>query len=81
MPETFVPLVSANSKTSAALFTSLHLKPAAESAGTGGVEARAGAAPDACAKPTITLQRNGEIISSIRIQCGCGQVVELNCVY
>jgi hypothetical protein len=77
MPETFVPLVAANSKTSAALFTSLHLRPASESSG----KSLPSGGPDACAKPTVTLQRNGEIVSGIRVQCGCGQVIELNCVY
>jgi hypothetical protein len=34
----------------------------------------------ACA-PVVTLQRSGDLISGIRIQCSCGQVIELNCVY
>ncbi len=32
-------------------------------------------------EPRVTLQRDGERVSSIRIQCGCGQVIELACVY
>ena len=38
-------------------------------------------APAANAKPQVTLQRDGERVSAIRIQCGCGQVIELACVY
>lgn len=38
-------------------------------------------ASEACGKPVVTLQRNGDTIASIRIQCGCGQVIDLNCVY
>jgi hypothetical protein len=38
-------------------------------------------AANACGKPTVTLQRTGDIVSGIRVQCGCGQVVDLNCVY
>ncbi len=35
-----------------------------------------------CAKPVVTLQRNPSgIVTSIRVQCGCGQVSELNCSY
>jgi hypothetical protein len=37
--------------------------------------------PDTCAKPTVTLQRNGEVVTGIRVQCGCGKVIELNCFY
>ena len=32
-------------------------------------------------EPRVTLQRDGERVSSIRIQCSCGQVIELACVY
>ena len=32
-------------------------------------------------EPHVTLQRDGERVSAIRIQCGCGQVIELACVY
>jgi hypothetical protein len=35
----------------------------------------------ACAAPSVTLQRQGESVSGIRIECGCGQVIELACVY
>jgi hypothetical protein len=35
----------------------------------------------ACAKPSVTLQRQGEVVSGIRIECGCGQVIELACSY
>ena len=32
-------------------------------------------------EPRVTLQHEGEHISAIRIQCSCGQVIELACVY
>jgi hypothetical protein len=32
-------------------------------------------------EPRVTLQHDGDRVSSIRIQCGCGQVIELACVY
>ena len=33
------------------------------------------------AKPLITLKREGERVTQIRIQCACGQVIELDCIY
>jgi hypothetical protein len=32
-------------------------------------------------EPRVTLQRDDERVSAIRIHCGCGQVIELACVY
>lgn len=32
-------------------------------------------------EPKITLERQGEIVTHIRVQCGCGQVIELKCEY
>ncbi len=80
MPETFVPLVSATSASRQSAFASLNLKtPSAAAKATGETQP---AAPAACAtKPTVTLQRTGDIVSGIRVQCGCGQVVDLNCIY
>jgi len=83
MSDTFVPLVSATPGSREATFASLNLKTFPKPSAQGAPTASA-AAPDAreaCAKPVITLQRNGEIVSGIRIECGCGEVIELNCVY
>jgi len=38
-------------------------------------------AAKACTPPSVTLQRQGEAVSGIRIECGCGQVIELACVF
>ena len=32
-------------------------------------------------KPNVTLQRDGDRVTQIRIQCVCGQVIELYCLY
>jgi hypothetical protein len=32
-------------------------------------------------EPRVTLQRDGNHVSAIRIQCSCGQVIELVCDY
>jgi hypothetical protein len=31
--------------------------------------------------PRVTLQRDGDRVSSIRLQCACGRLIELACVY
>jgi len=31
------------------------------------------------AKPTLTLQRDGDRVTHVRVECGCGQVIELEC--
>jgi hypothetical protein len=44
----------------------------------------AGAAPaahGAGCEPRIAVQREGDRVSSIQIQCGCGQLIELACIY
>ena len=50
-----------------------HFQPLGHAGGKAG-------AGDQC-EPRVTLQRDGERVSSIRIQCSCGQVIELACVY
>jgi len=84
MTDTFVPLTAVKSTApSDPGFSAMAGKGAtpqvapAATASAGPVAAPAGA----CAKPVVTLQRQGDVVSSIRIQCGCGQVIELNCVY
>lgn len=37
--------------------------------------------PHTCAQPVITLQREGERVTSVRVECSCGQVIELACSY
>jgi hypothetical protein len=37
--------------------------------------------PDPACKPSVTLQRKGDIVTGIRIQCSCGRVTDLTCVY
>ena len=32
-------------------------------------------------QPTLTLQREGDKITGIRVECACGQVIELACSY
>ena len=32
-------------------------------------------------EPVVTLQKDGDRVIGIRIECGCGQVIELACSY
>jgi hypothetical protein len=32
-------------------------------------------------EPRLSLQRDGERVTNIRIQCSCGQMMDLACVY
>ena len=82
MPESFVPLVPAAAKPRDGSLVSMPANGSASAAVQFTADAKAGGAGvEACSKPVVTLQRNGETVSGIRIQCGCGQVIELACVY
>ena len=43
-------------------------------------QAAAHAAHTSCA-PKVTLQRDGDCVTHIRLECGCGEVFELTCGY
>jgi len=77
MSKSFIPLVPVTAASHETTFTSMQAKGLVP----GTAPAVTGSEPEACSKPVVTLQRNGEIVSGIRIQCGCGQVVELACAY
>jgi len=38
-------------------------------------------AQDSNCRPTVTLERDGDNVRQIRIQCTCGDVIELDCAY
>lgn len=44
-------------------------------------DAAASPAPHSAHAPRVTLERQGDRVSAIRIQCVCGQHIELACVY
>jgi hypothetical protein len=78
MTDPFVPLSTATWSQPDAATTVSGAVPAAPAAGPGAPTAHA---PETCAKPAVTLQRTGDVVTGIRVQCGCGQVIELNCTY
>ena len=83
MSETFVPLVPVTAKSREAVFASINQNGATPMGAQSNLTAPrvAGSGSETCSNPVVTLQRTGEIVSGIRIQCGCGQVVDLACVY
>lgn len=90
MSDTFVPMGPAIISAAGSGFTPLPLKPVPLGAGktAPATQGHAPAAPAAspppaqnCAPPKVSLQKQGDVVSGIRIQCGCGQVIELSCVY
>jgi hypothetical protein len=86
MSDQFVPLVAPASCSKEPAFASLSLKVLSQAPSTPAFEALMAASagqsrlPEVCSKPTVTLQRKGDAVSGIRIQCGCGKVIELTCV-
>lgn len=32
-------------------------------------------------EPVVTLTKDGDKVTGIRIECGCGQVIDLACTY
>jgi hypothetical protein len=56
-------------------FQSLETRPAAALASsTGGAEKKIG-------EPRVTVQRDGDRVTHLRIQCTCGMTIDLACVY
>jgi hypothetical protein len=84
MSDTFVPLTAATGSSVGGASFQMKVLPHAETkpvftplpgAGTGN------AVSQPCGRPVLTLQRQGDVVSGIRVECGCGQVIELKCVY
>jgi hypothetical protein len=46
-----------------------------------GIGVAAGSAVPVGCEPRITVQKEGECITGIHIQCSCGQVIDLKCAY
>ena len=91
MSDTFIPMDPALLSAKDDGFTPLPLKSGpllAVQAAAGNGGPAAAVSPSAStppahhgAQPKVTLQRQGEVVTGIRIQCSCGQVIELRCVY
>ncbi len=94
MSEAFVPLVTgpAPAGDTAVFHLKVLPKPAAESnfeslapsappAGSAPAPAPAQAANPCLKPPVVTMQKQGDVVSGIKIECSCGQIIELACSY
>jgi hypothetical protein len=82
MSDTFVPLTAATGSTvggaTLKVLSQAETKPVFAPLTGAGAENSSAAA---CARPVLTLQRQGDLVSVIRVECSCGQVIDLKCVY
>ena len=86
MSDSFVPLVTATVSNGDTAMLQLKILPQGQAESKAAFESLAAGGrmeqiPKTCGRPSVTLQRQGEVVSSIRIECGCGQVIELACAY
>ena len=84
MSDVFTPLTPA-SLASGGAFSAASLagsfKPLPSPASISAANQATAAASGCAAKPTVTLQRKDNVVTSIRVQCACGQVLDINCQY
>ena len=88
MSATFVPLVPGVA-TAPNLSAPTRLKPIPSTSAPFEVANPAKQKPEASSlaphvphgQPKVTLERQGELITHIRLECPCGQVTELKCEY
>jgi hypothetical protein len=84
MSDTFTPLVIAPASAGQTAMASLKVLAPAEAKAIFEPLADSGKSAQPakeCTTPSVTLQKQGDVVSGIRIECGCGQVIELACVY
>jgi hypothetical protein len=86
MSDSFLPLLAAPVSNGETALLQLKVLPRGQTESKAVFEplplgGRAEQAAKACGRPSVTLQRQGEVVSAIRIECGCGQVIELACAY
>jgi hypothetical protein len=80
MPDTFTPL-SRLSLANPPAFVPLHLKLSTTHDSRPEKKENPPHSSETCASPKVTLQRDNNVVTGIRIECACGQVIELACVY
>jgi len=74
-----VPKTESEPSDSPALFTPLQKSPGSAEATVDGPPHSH--APTVSLTPTVSLQRDGDRVTHIRVECSCGQVIELACKY
>lgn len=89
MDNTFVPLIASAPTVRPAAFASLAGNAAAPAVAGNRAANSSTAAQDTvamvsghkagCARPQITVMRDGERITRIQIQCSCNEIIQLEC--
>jgi hypothetical protein len=86
--ELFVPLVSAapNASSDRANFQATIVSQPGQAQKFQAAESSHSASPAPAARnsqcePRVNIQRDGDRVTGIHIQCSCGQVIDLACVY
>ena len=85
--ESFVPLTAAPAPGDRADYRVTVISPSGLVQGFQALQTSAPSAPAAAAasphgcEPRVSVQRDGERVMSIHIQCSCGQALDLACVY
>lgn len=84
--ESFVPLTPASPSANRRTDLRISILPQAGNARTfrplqhaGGKQTSVAHGPGC--EPRVSVQRDGDRVTSIQIQCACGQLIELACVY
>ena len=80
MPDTFTPLAPLSLANPPA-FVPLHLKLTTKPDSKPEKKENPPHSLETCATPKVTLQRDNNVVTGIQIECACGQVIELTCVY
>jgi hypothetical protein len=74
MPDTFVPLPRPAASATEKGFAPSPLKIFSQPSNPSATNA-------SCGEPRLSLQRDGDKITSVHIECACGQVIDLACEY
>ena len=81
MSDVFTPLTPASLAPGGAASLAGSFKPLPSAASISAATPATAAPGNCAAKPAVTLQRKGNVVTSIRVQCSCGQVLDINCQY
>ncbi len=85
MPSAFVPFLKSGGKSTATANGSPGPANTDSAAAAGAFAALVphgtSAAPHPPGKPVVSLQKDGDRVTHIRVQCACGEVIELECDY
>jgi hypothetical protein len=80
-PESFVPLTAATPSPEQREFRVTVTNSGKKSDTFHNLESPVAATGKKNCEPRVTVQRDGDRVTHLRVQCSCGQVLDLACVY